>query len=305
MASPSTALVLEDDECDAAILRELLENCCQISFAVKRTNLLKEATRLLSREFFDFALIDMNLPDSKDLNTVKEIVLANPRVPVIVLTGNDDINIAIKALDIGAQDYLPKSQLDNRTLQRVIEYAIQRKEKETELSEKIHFDSLTGLANRSFLYERWRRCLARSKRAKGKVGLLIANVDRFSKVNERFGYETGDALLRDFSAKLNNAVRETDLVARLGGDEFILVLENIDSKAATDDVRKILLDRLKEPATLNGKSVGYAASVGVAVSDPQDEEDLMAVIKRADMESHEFKAGVMSAAEQNLRHRQH
>lgn len=300
MAPTSTALVLEDDECDAAILRELLENCCRNRFAVKRTGLLKDATRLLARENFDFVLVDMNVPDSHDLETVREVVLADPSVPVIVLTGNDDIDLAIKALDIGAQDYLPKSQLDNRTLQRVIEYSIRRKEKEAGLSIKAHYDRLTGLANRSFLYERWRRSLVRSRRAGGKVGVLVADVDHLAKLNERFGYAMGDALLRDFSAKLTASVRETDVVARLGGDEFILVLENIESESQTNDVRKALLDRLKTPLAIDGKGIAYSASVGAAISNPEENEDLLAVLKRADADIYELMSQSRPSADARI-----
>ena len=305
MTPPGTALVLEDDECDAAILRELLENCCSQSFSVRRAAFLKEAMRLLSRETFEFALVDMDVPDSSDLNTVREVIRANPAVPVIVLTGNDDIDTAIKALEIGAQDYLPKSQLDNRTLQRVIEYSVQRKQKEAELSIKAYFDTLTGLANRSLLYERWRRCLARSKRADCQTGVLVADIDRFRQTNDRFGHAAGDALLKDFAMKLSASVRETDVVARLGGDEFVIVLETIKSKSEIDDVRDALLGCMKNSFLFDGREIAYTASIGGAISAPKDDEDLMAVIRRADAEVYEFRTRLAACEQPRVKQRVH
>ena len=284
------ALVLEDDEFDAAVTQELLEKFCEKKFIVRRARALQEAVQLLKHAEFGVALIDMNVIDSTGLDTVREIIRANPHVPIVVLTGNDDIDIAIAALRLGAQDYLPKSQLDNRTLQRVIEYSIQRKEKETELTTKAYFDSLTGLANRSLLYERWRRSMSRSKRAGHNTGLLIADIDRFKEVNDQYGHHAGDTLLVHFAERLSKSVRDTDIVARLGGDEFVLILENIRSKEEVENVRDTLSLTLPAVFSYEGAGIEYSVSIGGAISNPHDNEDMMAVIKRADSEMYEFKA---------------
>lgn len=290
IAPPGTALILEDNEGDAAIVRELLENCCAKKFTVTRACTLKGATHQLSRQDFDVVLVDLDLPDSAELDTVRKILRTNPNAPVIVLTGHDSIDIAIKALQLGAQDYLPKSQLDNRALQRVIEYSILRKEKETELTSKAYFDGLTGLANRALLYERWRRSLALSKRAGWKTGVLVADIDNFKQVNDQFGHLAGDALLRDFAKRLTHSVRESDFVARLGGDEFVIVLENIRAKPEVDGVRDTLTDLAEKSFDYDSRRIRYTASIGGAITDPRDCEDLREVIKRADMEMYEFKA---------------
>ncbi len=283
-------LLLEDDDFDAAVTRELLEKCCKRPFTVQRCSLLTEACKHLSRGDFLAVLVDMNLPDSTGLHTVREINKAGPDAPIIVLTGTDDADIAIAALGIGAQDYLPKTALDSCALERSIQYAVSRKEKEVDLTAKAFHDSLTGLGNRALLYDRWRRGLSRSRRAERKVGVLVVDVDDFKSVNDTHGHEAGDTLLMHLSAKLKKCVRSTDIVARLGGDEFVIVLENVRSKQEVEIVRDKLMSGVNYTTSANNKKIGYTVSIGSAIIDPQAEEDLMQAMRVADAEMYENKA---------------
>lgn len=283
-------LLLEDDDFDAAVTRELLEKCCKRPFTVQRCSMLLDACKHLSRGDYLAVLVDMNLPDSTGLNTVREIHKASPDAPIIVLTSTDDSEIAVGALAIGAQDYLPKTALDSRAIERCIQYAVSRKEKELDLTAKAFHDSLTGLGNRALLYDRWRRGLSRSRRAERKVGVLVVDVDDFKAVNDTYGHETGDTLLMHLSAKLKNSVRNTDIVARLGGDEFVIVLENVRSKEEVDAVRDKLMNTVSYATSSDNAKVPYTVSIGSAVIDPQDEEDLMHAMRAADTEMYEHKA---------------
>lgn len=288
---PPTVLILEDDELDAAVVQELLEKVCSPRYNVERARVLCDALPMLARRDYDLALVDMNLPDSSGLDTVRRAVQVNPNVPMVIMSGDDDMDTAIGALRIGAQDFLPKSQLDNQTLERTIQYSIRRKEKERQLTSKAYYDSLTGLANRALLYERWKRSLARSQRAGRNVGVLIADIDDFKRVNDCFGHDAGDALLRDFSARLMSGVRQSDIVARLGGDEFVVVLESVGGKSEIDAVRNKLTDHMKSSFSYDGKQIRYAASIGGAMTDPAESEDLMLVLRRADDDMYQFKTG--------------
>lgn len=290
MSNSHNILLLEDDDFDAAVTREILEKCCKQKFSVHRCKFLSETVAQLARTDYLAVLADMNVPDSSGLDTVREILQANPETPVIVLTGTEDTETAITALSVGAQDYLPKSALDSRALERVIQYGISRKEKEIDLTTKAYYDSLTGLGNRALLYERWRRGLSRSKRAHRKVGVLVVDVDKFKSVNDSHGHEAGDYLLMHLSEKLKDCVRDTDIVARLGGDEFVIVLENIRNKKEVDAVRDKLMHENNYCITRGNKRVPYTVSIGGAVIDPQDEEDLMLAMRAADAEMYEFKA---------------
>jgi len=290
MTESPKVLLLEDDDFDAAVTRELLEKCCRQAFAVDRCKLLSEACKKLSREEFRAVLVDMNLPDSAGLETVREIHQVNPETPIVVLTGTDDANIAVAALGIGAQDYLPKTALDSRALERVIEYSVSRKQKENDLTTKAYYDSLTGLGNRALLYDRWRRGLSRSRRAERLVGVLVVDIDDFKSVNDTHGHEAGDLLLMHLSERLKTCVRNTDIVARLGGDEFVIVLENVRSKREVDGVRDKLMNNDSYSLATSGKKIAYSVSIGSAIIDPDTEEDLMHAMRAADAEMYQFKA---------------
>ena len=290
MTGARTILLLEDDDFDAAVTRELLEKCCRRSFFVHRCKFLSEACKHLSRGEFLAVLVDLNLPDSNGLETVREIHQASPEAPIIVLTGTDDTDVAIAALGIGAQDYLPKTALDSRALERVIQYAISRKQKESELTAKAYYDSLTGLGNRALLYDRWRRGLSRSRRAERQVGVLVVDVDDFKTVNDGHGHEAGDLVLMHLSAQLKKSVRNSDVVARMGGDEFVIVLENVRSKYEVDAVRDKLTNSNNYHVTVNGQAISYSVSIGGAIVDPQAEDDLMQALREADAEMYANKA---------------
>ncbi len=296
MTGEKKVLLLEDDDFDAAVTRELLEKCCRRPFIVERCKLLSEACSLLARDEFLAVLVDMNLPDSNGLDTVREVHQTNPETPIVVLSGTDDASIAVAALGIGAQDYLPKTALDSRALERVIQYSISRKQKENDLTTKAYYDSLTGLGNRALLYDRWRRGLSRSRRAERLVGVLVVDVDNFKTVNDTHGHEAGDLLLMHLSGRLTAYVRSTDIVARLGGDEFIVVLENVRSKREVDLVRDKLMNSVNYSLAANGKKITYSVSIGSAIIDPDTEEDLMLAMRAADADMYQVKARAKTKA---------
>ena len=160
LSGSQSTLLVENNDLDAAITRELMENCGSRDYTVERVKILKDAVRLISRKDYGIALVNMNLADSSGLDTIRQVVAANPQVPIVVLSGDDDLDTAVEALRAGAQDFLPKSQLDSQTLQRVVAYAIQRKEVGAGPGGLSREDTLTGLANRRGLHERSQGCIS-------------------------------------------------------------------------------------------------------------------------------------------------
>ncbi len=122
------------------------------------------------------------------------------------------------------------------------------------------------------------------------TGVIVADLDRFKQINDTYGHDAGDEVLKNFAGCLSAAVRETDVVARLGGDEFVVVLENLKN----DEELKKVLAKLTEQQPFSfeyeGRNHSYKASIGGAMSRPEDNEDLLAVIKRADSAMYERKA---------------
>jgi diguanylate cyclase (GGDEF)-like protein len=135
-----------------------------------------------------------------------------------------------------------------------------------ELRERSLHDPLTGLANRSLLFDRVAHAIARvARQPDAVIALLYVDLDNFKEVNDKLGHARGDRLLVLVAERLLTAVRGSDTVARLGGDEFALLLEDLASADAAIIVAERALKLLTKPFELHGQSVNVGASIGVAL----------------------------------------
>ena len=144
-----------------------------------------------------------------------------------------------------------------------------------------HFDTLTGLPNRSLFFDRLKQATALSKRGAGHVALLFLDLDRFKPVNDTYGHAMGDTLLKAVAERLLNCVRESDTVARLGGDEFAVALVRIASRADATVVAEKIVKAVSEPFLLDGHDIRIGTSIGIALY-PDDTQEEQALIKLAD-----------------------
>lgn len=159
-----------------------------------------------------------------------------------------------------------------------------RKEAEDQLARLVYRDRLTDLPNRVRFEEELGRALHRTRRSGDPLAVASIGLDLFRLVNESFGHEAGDVLLREVAERLAPAVRTTDLFARRGGDEFLVLLEDLDRdapEAAALQATGRLQERLREPFRIGREEVFVSATVGIAVLDP-DVPDAVALMKGAD-----------------------
>ncbi len=145
-----------------------------------------------------------------------------------------------------------------------------------------HFDSLTGLPNRTLLADRCNHDIHIATRENKSVAMMMLGVDNFKNVNQSLGQGVGDKLLKKLAARLANAVREQDTVARVGGDEFVLVLPG-DSAEGADVLCARLLQIVARPFEVNNTEVSVTASIGIAIFPPDglDFETLMSAAQTA------------------------
>src|SRR5580698_10374842 len=126
-------LLVEDNPGDARLIHEMFNDQGQHDTHLTRAATMSEAETHLGERRFDIILLDVGLPDSQGLEAVRRAHAAAPRVPLVVLTGLDDESLAAQALQVGAQDYLIKGQLEARWLLRALRYAVERKTMEEAL----------------------------------------------------------------------------------------------------------------------------------------------------------------------------
>jgi len=129
-------LLVEDNPGDARLLQETIADADGGRFEITHLVRCDEATKRLVEDRFDVVLLDLSLPDSQGLETVARVNTAAPQVPIVIMTGLDDEEMAVAAAKIGAQDYLVKGHIDSRGLGRSLRYARERKRQELELAEK-------------------------------------------------------------------------------------------------------------------------------------------------------------------------
>ncbi len=281
-------LLIEDNDVDAQLTQDLLSEWSTEEFQVARATTLAEGLSLLSRERFDAMLLDLSLPDAFGLPTVREVHASSPTIPVVVLSGVSDQNLALQAVRQGAQDYLVKGQGPPELLARAIRYAIERKRFEEHLTYLAQYDHLTGLVNRILFRDRLVQATARSKRMQQMIGLMLLDLDRFKLVNDTFGHDMGDELLKAVSERLKTCVREVDTVARMGGDEFTIILEGVSSEQNVLVVAKRITESIATPFELKGHSISIGISIGITIY-PQDDHPVDELLKHADTAMYQAK----------------
>ncbi len=148
-----------------------------------------------------------------------------------------------------------------------------------------NFDSLTALPNRNLFFEHLRKGLQQARRQWRLLALLLIDLDGFKEVNDTFGHDMGDVLLRQVAERLQRCVRATDTVARLGGDEFTVILTDLEQIEGAIAVARKMIECLAEPVPLGEASGTVTASVGIALYRPESPDSLelaMLLLRQAD-----------------------
>jgi len=164
------------------------------------------------------------------------------------------------------------------------------KETEEHLQRLAHYDQLTGLPNRHLISERIEQSVRRARRMRTRMAVVFLDVDSFKNVNDSLGHAAGDRLLMTVARRLESALRDADSIGRIGGDEFLIVIEQVGAPENVSVVAEKLIEELREPIELDGRSVTVSASLGISLY-PEDGDNVDALMRNAD-------AAMYSAKEQ-------
>lgn len=165
----------------------------------------------------------------------------------------------------------------------------ERKQYEEMITFQAFHDALTGLPNRVLFLDRLEQALVQAKRSKiRRPAVMFLDLDRFKQINDVFGHDAGDTLLREVAQRLRNCVRESDTVARMGGDEFTILLPEIDSQADARAVAQKIVDAMKLPVTLAGTDTVITTSIGISLF-PKDGREAETLMKHADAAMYQAK----------------
>ena len=235
------------------------------------------------REFPDLILLDVDMPDVSGFDVCHALKADRElcMTPILFLSGSIEADDKIRGLDLGAVDYIAKP-FDAFELRARVRAALRTKHLQDLLIEHAHIDPLTGLPNRRALMERLQGEWARIERHGGQLSFIMADIDHFKGVNDRYGHEAGDRVLQEVARVLVQQCRKTDLPCRCGGEEFAIIVP--DEKASGASVLAERCRRGIAEAAINvgNEKIAATASFGVADSTAADSlESLMAVADKA------------------------
>ena len=163
------------------------------------------------------------------------------------------------------------------------------KESQRKMEQLAYFDTLTGLANRTFFRMQLRKSMALAERGHYAFALFYFDLDEFKRINDTLGHNAGDQLLVEVANRLKQRLRAEDTIARLGGDEFAILLSGIEHQEHATQVANTIQKTLNEPIQLGSNEVIISASIGITMA-PYDSQEEDQLLKHADLAMYEAKA---------------
>jgi two-component system cell cycle response regulator len=219
-------------------------------------------------------------------------------VPIILLAEVGEDRLIVRGLELGINDFLIRP-IDQQELIARMRTQVRRKRYNDELRASVTqtiemavTDPLTGLHNRRYLDSHLQTLFERAVTRRRPLSMLITDLDRFKLINDTYGHDGGDAVLREFAQRLRKSVRGIDLACRFGGEEFVVVMPDTEGPIAEKVAERIRAGIAQEPFMLGsgGKTVSVTISVGVS-SILKGLDSVEALMKRADLALYEAKNG--------------
>jgi len=275
----ASVLLVEDNDGDAELISDYLAEIC--GAIVSQVHRVEDAARAMADQTYDFIISDLTLPDAHGLDALRRLQPLAPDTPFIVITGMDDEDLAVQAVQHGAQDYLVKGQIDALLLRRTLRHARERKQASNRLRDQTRHDPLTGVANRAALRERIETTIARARRRNVEFAVMFIDLDRFKAINDTCGHDIGDTVLCEIAERLRQALRTSDVVARLGGDEFAVFLDDLWPDSRPLEVAERIRRSLERPIILGDRTLVVTPSIGL-VRYPEVTGTVDDILKAAD-----------------------
>ena len=293
----SQVLIVSPEASAARQLRETIARGVQCSVEIATS--IGEASSLIEFIGFDAVLLDSTLSDGDPLR-FGSVLRARPetrQAATLLVVPESDRELAIKALDVGFNDYIAQPvdlvelMVRMRTQLRRKLYADQLRENMRNTMVQAVTDPLTGVYNRRYANMHLDALIEQSRERDTVLAVMVLDLDRFKSVNDTYGHDAGDRVLKEFAERLQANVRGVDLVARMGGEEFMVVMPDLSSDMAAEIAERVRRST-EAPAFMIsdiGDMLDVTVSIGFAVLQPN--ESVFELVKRADEALYASKDG--------------
>ena len=245
--------------------------------ALLEVRLKPEGLRLVSAESYeeglalaiqvqpDLILLDVDMPEHSGLDLCRRLKEdpTTASIPIIFLTGSNDIDTKVHGFDLGAVDYVTKP-FHPAELRARVRAALRMKRAQDLLTQRAQVDALTGLRNRAYLDERLAAEVAGSARSGRPVSLVMIDLDHFKELNDNFGHPFGDLVLQRVGDLLAHSLRPCDVACRYGGEELAVILTDTTIAGAHCVAERIREQIRQLDLAPKGKAVTVTASLGIA-----------------------------------------
>lgn len=228
-------LVVDDDHAALQIVSDILSK-----YEVVTADSGGKALAILSKSDFDLILLDIMLPEYSGYELFGKLreFENHTDTPVIFVSAKNEGHEIREGLEYGANDYITKPLNADVIISRV-EAVIKRTVYERNLLFQAMNDPLTGIYNRNFFFKRAQEEISRAIRTQSNITVAMLDIDRFKDVNDRFGHQAGDFILKAFTDEIQEHIRTYDLLARYGGEEFVILFIDCSKWTALDILTRL------------------------------------------------------------------
>ena len=285
--SRGQVLIVDDQK---RSLRRLVDTLGEVHHVVPEPN-PHEALERIKRERFDLLLISLGLEEIDGLRLCARIRSFDHMryVPIVILVDSSEDVRLLRGLEMGVNDYILRP-VERHELVARVQTQIKRKRHSDYFRRRLDqsveaaiTDGLTGLYNRRYMESHMQTLFEEAKRKEMALSVLLVDIDHFKSINDTFGHDAGDVVLREFAGRLRQNTRGCDLACRLGGEEFLLIMPDASLKRAYQVGERFRACIASEPFTgTNGEKVRITASVGISTLESDADTPEM-ILKRADL----------------------
>jgi diguanylate cyclase (GGDEF)-like protein len=281
-------LFIDQEHGEYLLIADILSQVRHVHYDLTWCNQLDTALPKILSQDYDLVLLDYYWGDQTARDLLNAARVQACQTPIVVMTDEMETEVDREAIRAGASDYMIKDQIDAQLLERTLRYAIERKQTELHLARLAHYDPLTDIPNRILFRDRLEHAIRLAERDNTGFTLMFIDLNGFKQVNDTFGHDAGDALIRICAERLNESMRRSDSVARMGGDEFTLLLQNIENQTDIAHIAEKVIESISQPAQINGYEVVVGCSIGIAIY-PHAGLDADTLLKNADMAMYKAK----------------